>query len=344
MKIIRHSHKTIVYSLSLLLYAQQTSCMAQDPDRADHPDQKSINQLTVMHQGHDNVDQVIDTIQQAIGGVHEDDTNIQYFMLDLPERGNQSHKGKACSARQLEAVICEIQTQRQTYDAAFWFNWIQYWDKKYNKRVIRNNFQVTVSDAYTRRCQGFNPTIIENLPKSANDIKPLVFIQYLQRHFGAIPKDIRETLRCLYLQKGYSVMHAPDDQPKHYTQTIENTLSNLARMHDFFDNPPCCLSFWGRSAIEDEYRIFLRTHIISHNSLIARLKCLKALTLPKQMPPSQEQQQQKPQPMHPNPYFIIVGGGNPPSYADPSHVLSQVADPFIPGSGVGSINNDDLTK
>lgn len=348
MKIIRHSHKMFVYSLSLLLYAQQISCMDQDPDRAAHPDQKSTNQLTVMLQGHDNVDQLIDTTQQAIGGVHEDNETIQYFMLHLPERRNQSLKGKACSARQLEGAICEIQTQRQTYDASLLFKWTPYWDKKYYKRVIRNNFKTITAEAYSRRCDGFNPTLIQNLPKSANDIVPLNFIQHLQKEFGAIPSATRDNLRCLDLQKGYSVLNAPNDEPARYTSTINQVLAKLHVMHDFFDNPPCCFSFWGRSAMEDEHKIFLRTHIISHISLIARLKCLKALTLPKQMPAAQEEQHQQRQPdsstqAH-NPYFIIIGGhqGPPPQFAEKPYNLSEIANPFIPGSGgLGtSINND----
>jgi hypothetical protein len=349
MKIIRHSHKMSVYSLSLLLYAQQISCMDQDPDRAMHPDQKSTNQLTAMIQEHDNVDQLIDTMQQAIGGIHEDDNSIEYLMLHLPERGNQSLKGKACSARQLEGALCEIQTQRQTYDAALWFSWTQYWNKQYNKRIIRNNFKATVADAYTRRCQGFNPTIIDNLPKSANGIVPLNFIQYLQKEFGAIPSNTRDTQRCLDLQKGYSVLSAPNDEPERYTSTINQVLAKLHVMHDFFDNPPCCLSFFGKSEIEKEYRVFLRTHIISHNSLVARLKCLKALTIPKQMPIPQV----PPSVQYQNPYVIIVGGqqNQPPPYTDNSYQLSRVADPFIPGSGVGSVqykpqpnDDDDLKK
>lgn len=344
MKIIRHSHKMFVYSLSLLLYAQQVSCMEQDPDRAAYPDQQSTNQLTAMLEGHDNVDQLIDTMQQAVCGVHEDDTNTQYFMLHLPERGGQSLKGKAYSARQLEGVICEIQTQRQTYDAAFWFNWTQCWDKKYNKRVIRNNFKTTIADAYHRRCKDFKPTLIQNLPKSANDITPLHFVRYLQKEFGAMPQDTRENLRCLDLQTGYSVMNASKDEPERYTSTINQMLAKLHRMHDFFDNPPCCLSLCWKSATEDEYRIFLRTHIISHNSLIARLKCLSALTLSKPMPIAQDQQQQRPpdsSTQSHNPYVIIIGGhqGPPPSFAQGSYQLNQVADPFIPGSGVGALQS-----
>jgi hypothetical protein len=332
MKIIRHSQKVLIYSLSIFVSAQHTLCMDQNPDHAAHPDQRSTNQLTTMLEQHDNVDQLIDTIQQAIGGVHEDDATTQYFTLHLPERGNQSLKGKVYSARQLEGVLCEIQTQRQTYDASFWFKWQQFWNKRYNKRVIRNNFKATIADAYNRRCKGFNPTIIQNLPKSANDIVPLNFIRYLQKEFGSIPSNTRGNLRCLDLQKGYSVLNASTDEPAHYTSTIEQTLAKLHIMHDFFDNPPYCLSLCGKSATENEYRIFLRTHINSHNSLIARLKCLSALTLPKQIsiPPTQ---QQPPSTQPHSPYIVIIGGNTqdqPPSFSEGSYPPSQFADPFIP--------------
>lgn len=353
MKIIRHSRKMFVYSLSILLAWQQISCMEQDPDNAKYPDQKSTNQLTTMLEDHNNVDLLIDTMQQAVSGVHEDDTNIQYFRFHLPERGNRSLKGMACSARQLEGVICEIQTQRQTYDAAFWFNWTQYWNKKYNKRVIRNNFKATIADAYNRRCKDFNPAIIQNLPKSSHDIVPLKFIQYLQKEFGAIPHATRENLRCLCLQKGYSVMNAAVDEPDRYMRKINDVLAKLHVMHDFFDNPPCCLSLWGQSEIEKEHRIFLRTHIISHNSLIARLKCLNTITLPAQMSSTQDQQRQPTSStQYHSPYVIVIGGHQgqpPPSYTANSYPSQQFSDPFDQGTGVSTMqykpqDEDDQNK
>jgi len=348
MKIIRHSHKMFVYSLSLFLYAQQVSCMDQDPDHAAYPDQKSTNQLTAMLDEHDNVDQLIDIMQQAIGGIQEDETTTQYSMLHLPERGNQSTKGKACSARQLEGALCEIHTQRQTYDAAFWFNWTQYWDKKYNKRIIRNNFKTIIAEAYNRRCKDFNPTIIENLPKSANDIVPLNFIRYLQKEFGSIYSDTRDKLRCLDLQKGYSVLNAPQDEPGRYTNTIQNVLTKLHAMHDFFDNPSYCLSFCWKSEMENEYRIFLRTHIKSHISFIARLKSLMAPALPKEIPTPQNQQQQcqstTSTPPH-NPYIIIIGNHQEPtpSFKSNSYPTAQFSDPFVQQvlKPVGSDKDDD---
>lgn len=339
MKIIRHSRKMSVYSLSLLLSTQQISCMHLDDIPAAFPDQKSQQQLGTMLLGHDNVDALIDTTQSALGGVEEDSTSTHYFSITLLERGLGA--GKVCSARQLEAVLAEIQHQRQEYDDAFLFNWGKYWNKRDNKRVVRNNFLSTVSDAYTKRSDKLNPDtrIIRNLPKSASDIDAMSIIRYLQTEFGGMQG--RDSLRCLHLQPGYSIMNATKDEPAQYTSTVSAVLQAVNLMHDRFENPPCCLSLWGRGEIESRDRIFLRTHIVPYCYFIARQNRLKALALSKPMPaapqePQPPQQQQQSTLPYASPSITIhLGGsqGNPPPFAALSYPPNP--SPFLQGAGSG---------
>lgn len=188
MKIIRHSHKMSVYSLSLLLYAQQISCM-QHQAPAAHGDQKSIAQLSRMLSEHNNVDQLIDTVQKAIGGIDDQDGTSHYtFTLTFPARGNKPAEQKSFTQDELAAFLCTKQDERQIYDDAFLFNWRQYWEKDYNKQLIRSNFVPITTAAYAKRCTHFNPdtSIIDNLPKSAQALNSWDIITHLQAGFADI--------------------------------------------------------------------------------------------------------------------------------------------------------------
>lgn len=335
MKIIRHSHKMFVYSLSLLLSAPQILCMQEAPQEAPaaHADQKSIHQLTTMLAGHDNVDQLIDTMQKAIGGIDDQDGKSLYnFSLTLPGNANNRIETQPLSHDELAEFLCEKQDQRQTYDNAYFFNWAGYWEKDHNKKLIRNNFVSITMAAYAQRCVNFKPdtSIIDNLPKRSKDIDSLKIIRYLQAQFA----DIDPKKTCL-------------------SKKVEDIRTELNTIHHFFDNPPCCWYSLKQKAKKLQYNVFLRSHVIPFVYFIEKQKRLKTLQLPKRMPANdQDESQKQSNPYASNPSIIIIGsngqqysltphqGSVPPSYTEKPQALHLVANPFIPGSGVGSLNGD----
>ena len=281
MKIIRHFHKMFVYSFSLLLSAQQISCMEMQqlsPAPAAHPDQKSINQLCSMLDQHNNVDDLIDTMQKALGGIDDENgSNLTFFMIAEPTPNDASPKTKSISHTDLALLLCAIQEQRQKYDAAIFFNLTEYIEKRYNKQLVRNNFIPSTTFAYSKRCTDFNPdtSIINDIPKSAQAIKSLALIKYLQGAFATIDT----TKQCLSTPVTAIIMH-------------------VSRMFSFFDNPPCCLSLFGRNRKKLEHNVFLRTHIIPYCYFIERQKRIQnPTTIPQSLPTSTEQpdQNQPPQ-------------------------------------------------
>lgn len=319
MKIIRHSRKMFVYSLSLLLCPQQISCMQASTAPAAHTDQKSISQLTTMLAEHNNVDQLIDTMQKALGAIDDQDgTSHHNFTLTVPARGNKLATPRSYTQDELAKFLCAMQDQRQIYDDAFWFNWGKYWQKNYNKQLIRNNFVPVTMAAYAKRCKDFNPetSLINNLPKSAQALNSLNIITNLQAGFASI-----------------------DPQKKCLSMKVSDILNKLSTMHDFFDNPPCCWYSSAQDAEKLNYNVFLRSHTIPFVYFIEKQKDLKALALPKQMPASGQPQSAS---IRKKPSVLIIEGAEvhtlsakpqaPPAYAEPSHQLGQKADPFIPGS------------
>lgn len=311
MKIIRHSRKMFVYSLSLLLCPQQISCMQTSTAPAAHPDQKSISQLTTMLDEHNNVDQLIDTMQKALGAIDDQDgTSHHNLTLTVPARGNKLATPRSYTQDELAKFLCAMQDQRQIYDDAFCFNWDQYWQKNYNKQLIRSSFVPVTMAAYAKRLGDFKPdtSLIDNLPKSAQALNSLKIIQTLQGGFA----EINPKKECLNV-------------------SVRDILSKLSTMHHFFDNPPCCWHSSEQSAKKLEYNVFLRSHAIPFVYFIEKQKHLKALALPKQISSPAPQAQS----MRKQPSIVIINTSVdqpicgktqqdlPPAYTDKPHTLES---------------------
>lgn len=185
--------------------------------------------------------------------------------------------------------------------------------------------------AYAQRCTNFKPdtSIIDNLPKRAQDIEPLKIIRYLQAQFANV-----------------------DPEKKCLSKKVTDIRTELNSIHHFFDNPPCCWYSPKQNAEKLKYTVFLRSHVIPFVYFIEKQKRLKNLQLFKRIPVTDENEPQKQSNTHgSNPSIIIIGGngqqysvtshqGTPPPYADKPQPPHLVANPFIEGSGVGSINSD----
>lgn len=317
MKIICHSQKMFVYSLYLLLSTQQITCMQQSSAPADHPDQKSISELTTMLHDHNNLDTVIDTMQKALGGVDDNNgTKDHFFTIDLPAHNGNQKSSKLYTQDELANELCKIQTQRQNYDAAFWFNWREFSLKNSNKRIIRSNFIKTTTLAYSQRCENFTPdtSIINDLPKSAKAINTSGIINYLQSGFSTI-----------------------DPNKKCLSETVSSIQSHLSTLFHFFDNPPCCWYSPSERKTKLEYNVFLRTHVIPYCYFIERQKRVKALQITKPMPSTETQQRDTQHQYPPHAAMILIPApqGTPPSYNAASYPSQLFANPFTTGSASG---------
>jgi hypothetical protein len=328
MKIIRHSHKTIVYSLSLLLYAQQTSCMQQSVLKVDTRPQLDITQKIKALSG---PNARIDAMQKMLGSV------IKSNELQEP---SQSQNADIFDAILINNLTLE-QTQQKLIDLhkltlnenAQRFRLIKSRDQRKRERDIETLIPVVAGFVLKKQMFEANLNVItgggrQNLPEDPNDL------------------DAKDTIMALQLTLGdNSTATFLGKSIEQHKQALQKTHDRLLQIED-----TCCCT---TPAQDDEVlniKIDLRalaTPLVCFAQKQEILSQLRATAAASQSAPAvavappQQPQFHGGQPLYGT---LHPQHSSPPTYIEKPHSLSKVADPFIPGSGVGSINNDDLTK
>lgn len=326
MKIIRHSHKMSVYSLSLLLYAQQISCMQQPVLTIDTSGQAAIMaKLKALNSTNARIDMMQTMLGSVIKNTELNDTNAAKAVFENVPLDDITINNR--NAEQTQQKLIDMQQQVLRYKAQYLPS-MKGWRATHNNEIAANTLSAAVAGFVLNR-QQYQPNLNvitggrHNLPENPRDLDANDTITALKLALGNIPDNV------LFLEK-----------------TVQTYKKDLDADHTFFlelEASCCCATpaqkedalarkiKWRALAIPltcfaQKQQVLLRLKI---NTASQSTTTASSTTATAQPQPQQHAGQQL--------YGTMKPQGPPPNYTDKPHPLNQVADPFIPGSGVGNI-------
>lgn len=237
MKIIRHSRKILVYSLSLIFYLQPIFCTIT---------QKDEEQLKSIVRVHGIVGDLIDTLQQEIGLADAPADFEITFPEGCDQEGREHTRTETLKYTKdgLIDFLDKMHQQRMYYDARTFYAKTQNEIKNYNKKLIRANFLTIISHARSYQVKELLACAVptQDLSQNPKNVDAMTLILNLQAALGRIQD---KSLRC-------------------GNQTVSDISENINKKHIFFENERACCSPYVINQEEIDHLIELRSRYTAY--------------------------------------------------------------------------------
>jgi|GEM_PF-2444078 len=327
MKIIRHSRKMFVYSLSLLLYAQQVLCMEQlSVLTVDTTRQSDImSRIKALNSTNARIDMMQTMLGSIIKNAELKGTNVaQAEFENVPLDDITINNADAETTQQ---NLINMQKQVLQYKAQYLFS-LSEWQKTRRNEINANTLSAAVAGFVLNKKQ-YRPNLAvitggrSHLPENPRDLDAKDLITALKLALGNVPDN------AIFL--GKAVKAYKEDLQSDHTFFVELEAS-------------CCFVTPAQQEQALQSKIEWRTLAIpltcfaQKQEILSRLNVIaasqsKAAAAAQQHPQSQFSSGQ-------TLYGTMDQQSPAPSFTDKPHQLNQVADPFVVGSGLTLVQDN----